>query len=131
MSRLATPTETETDVEADSEKGMISKTTSKIKAGAARALHTCESVYKQAKITYEVEKFRRSADRGQSMMDTVVSIAVALIVAGAIVPTAITQFTSADTTNWPSEVQQVWDVLPVVLLLGILIAAIGYARDKY
>jgi type IV secretory pathway VirB2 component (pilin) len=45
---------------------------------------------------------------------------ITLFLGAVLLPVAIQQFTSANTTGWSSTLQTIWDNIPVIGLVGVL-----------
>lgn len=56
----------------------------------------------------------------KDLIGIVVAIAVGAIVAAAIIPSAITDITNANTTGWDSATTSVWGLLGVIIVLAVL-----------
>ena len=60
----------------------------------------------------------------------VVEIAIFLMVCAFILPIAITQFTGVNTTGWDANIILVWDNLPILCVVALLIGVLGYISIK-
>jgi len=68
-------------------------------------------------------------DRGE--ISTIVSIAIGLLIAGILLPIAISQIYATQTTGWSSAVIVVFTVLlPVLAVLGIAMVFLGKVKTK-
>lgn len=61
------------------------------------------------------------------LVDTVIGVAIALIVAVGIVAAALTTFFTTTTTTWSSSVAAVWGLLAILAVLAI---ALGFYHSK-
>lgn len=55
----------------------------------------------------------------------VADVFVTLLLASILIPIAMNQFSSVDTTTWSTMAKTIWDNLPVIGLTGILIGFIA------
>ena len=65
---------------------------------------------------------------GGGIVKTIVGITVGFIVAAALLPTAFTQIYNANTTGWNSAAVAVWNLLPLLGVVGLMIAVVAYAK---
>lgn len=68
-------------------------------------------------------------NRIMDVLGVVVGLAVGIIVVAYLVPVALDQFFSVDTTSWDSEVADLWPLIPLFVILGLVIAFIIRAVD--
>ncbi|RLE46130.1 MAG: hypothetical protein DRJ31_10380 [Candidatus Methanomethylicota archaeon] len=61
-------------------------------------------------------------------MSIVVGICVSFILAAALLPTAFEQIYTVDTTNWSAAAQTVWNLLPLMGVVGLLVAIVAYVK---
>lgn len=66
-------------------------------------------------------------DRGQTggIVKTIVGLAVGGLVAAFIIPIALTEISDVDTTNFSSGAQSLWNILDVIIALGVFLLFIG------
>lgn len=60
------------------------------------------------------EKFRRQ--RGEL---SVIDILIFVVIAVAVLPTAIAQIIAVDTSAWPDAAETLWDLSPVLIVIGV------------
>ncbi len=69
------------------------------------------------------------------MIENGVGIAVALLIGGLmaalLLPVAISEINSVDTSAWDSGTVALWDILPLMLVLGIFLTIVGWAVASY
>jgi flagellar biosynthesis protein FlhB len=77
-------------------------------------------------------KIRRfAADTGAaSGTKDVIKLAIAAIIAGAILPTAVSEVSTVNTTGWNSSAQALWPLVPIFLVLGVALVFIKIVLDK-
>lgn len=70
-----------------------------------------------------------------SMIEQGVGIVVALLVgalmAAFLLPVAISELISADTTSWSSGTVALWDILPLMIVLAFFLVVVGWAVSAY
>lgn len=54
------------------------------------------------------------------------SIAIFLLIASFILPIAINQFIAVNTDAWDTNIVTVWDNLPILCIVALLIGVLGY-----
>jgi hypothetical protein len=79
------------------------------------------------KIGKALKKFVR--DPKGSISD-VVKLAIAAIVAAALIPTAVTQVSTVNTTGWDQTAATLWPLVPVFLVLGIALVFFKIVEKK-
>ena len=69
-----------------------------------------------------------------SMLDQGVKMAVGIFVvfvlAANLLPTAFNQIFNASTANWSSDVAQLWELLPLLGVIALLLVLVGWATDR-
>ena len=60
----------------------------------------------------------------------IVGLAVATLVISALIPTAFQQFYSVDTSSWGSSVANLWNLIPLMAILGLILGIIAVAVGK-
>ena len=60
----------------------------------------------------------------------VMTVLIFVVIAAAVIPVAITQITGADTSGWPSAAVTLWDLLPTFIVIGVVLAVVGFAVAK-
>ncbi len=69
------------------------------------------------------------------MVSKGVAVIIGLLVAGVLaanlLPTAIDEIVSVDTSSWDSGTVAMWDLLPLLFVLVILLVVIGWALDVF
>jgi hypothetical protein len=65
------------------------------------------------------------------IVDLVVGLFVIMILAAAVLPTAITGFVTTNTTGWDSGTKAVWANVPVFAVIGLMLGIIGIALYAY
>jgi hypothetical protein len=76
---------------------------------------------------------RMMDDRGQASeraVDVVVGLTVAGLVAAFLLPIAINEIVNVSTTNWSSGAADLWDILDVIVVLGLFLYMITMATDR-
>lgn len=64
----------------------------------------------------------------QLSVATIIGLAVALIVASAIFPTAISNITNANQTGWDTTTVSLWDLLPVFAVIALALGIVLHFR---
>jgi len=68
------------------------------------------------------------------MMDQGVKMAVGIfvifILGANLLPTAFDQIFNASTTNWSSDVETLWELLPLLGVVALLLLLVGWATDR-
>ncbi len=59
-----------------------------------------------------------------------VGIFVVFILAGALLPTAFDQIFNASTTNWDASTVNLWELLPLMGVIALLLLFVGWATDR-
>jgi len=57
--------------------------------------------------------------------NAIVGLAIAVVVAAYMLPTAITAWFAANTTTWDTGSSSMWSVVPIVILAAIVIGFVG------
>ncbi len=70
---------------------------------------------------------RVSMDQGVKIA---VSIFVVFILAANLLPTAFDQIFNASTDNWSSDVETLWELLPLLGVVALLLLLVGWATDR-
>ena len=69
-----------------------------------------------------------------TMMDQGVKMAVGIfvifILGANLLPTAFDQIFNASTTNWSSDVETLWELLPLLGVVALLLLLVGWATDR-
>jgi small-conductance mechanosensitive channel len=91
-------------------------------------LEKSKMLMKAAESAYQ---FKR-ADRGQMTgADSAVNLVVALVVGGLmaafLLPIAIDEIATVDTSSWTSGAASLWEILPVMIVLAIFLFFVGMA----
>jgi len=80
------------------------------------------------------DRFLHNEEGTSSLTNFIISIVVALIIMAFLVPIAINQYGSVNTsgTNWTkfSGLAQMWGVIPLLFFVGIFIAIIALATKR-
>lgn len=63
-------------------------------------------------------------------VDKIVNFVVVLLVIAILVPLGLTTLLDVDTTGWPTLMITIWDFVPIMAILGVLLAVIGFATVK-
>ena len=66
-------------------------------------------------------------DRGVKMA---VGVFVIFILAANLLPTAFDQIFNASTANWSSDVATLWELLPLLGVVALLLLLVGWATDR-
>lgn len=61
-------------------------------------------------------------------MDMAVGVFVVLLLAGALVPVAFDLIFNATTSNWTNNTQTLWDLIPLVSIVAVLLLFVGWAQ---
>lgn len=81
-----------------------------------------------------LKRFVFEEDRAQSGADDAVSVVVSLVVGGLmaayLLPLAIDEIVQVDTTNWTSGAAEMWDLLPVMIVLAIFLFFVALAIER-
>lgn len=76
----------------------------------------------------------RQANRAQSGADQAVNLVVALVVGGLmaafLLPIAIDEIATVDTSSWTSGASAMWEILPVMIVLAIFLFFVGVALRR-
>ena len=76
-----------------------------------------------------IKEFEEAAD-GQLSVGNIISLVIGLIVLAIMLPVALTELMDVDTTGWNASVAAVWDLLPILAVLGGLVMIVGYASMR-
>lgn len=60
----------------------------------------------------------------------IILLAVGLLFLSAIVPDAITELFSVNTTSWTPAAQKMWDLLPLIIVAGIVLLFVFKDRGE-
>ena len=60
-------------------------------------------------------------DKGEMNPNTIIGLAIAVIVASAVLPSAISTIFNANTTGWSTGAVALWDALPIIVIAAIVI----------
>lgn len=70
-------------------------------------------------------------DRGQSAgVDVVVTLTVVSIVAAYLLPLAIGEIVSVDTSTWGTGASELWNIMDLIIVLGLFLFMIGLAVSR-
>ena len=64
------------------------------------------------------------------MKEKIVAIVVGLLLVALLVPIALSQFFSADTTGWDSKTVIIWGIVPILALVGLALHFLGGIGKK-
>ena len=68
------------------------------------------------------------------MMDQGVKMAVGIfvifILGANLLPTAFDQIFNASTSNWSSDIETLWELLPLLGVVALLLLLVGWATDR-
>ena len=67
---------------------------------------------------------------GGGLMNLVIGIAVSIIAIAFLIPVAINQFVAANTTGWEGGWVSMWNLIPVMVFFGLVIAVITFAYRR-
>lgn len=59
-----------------------------------------------------------------------VGIFVVFILGANLLPTAFDQIFNASTSNWNSDVETLWELLPLLGVVALLLLLVGWATDR-
>lgn len=59
-----------------------------------------------------------------------VGIFVVFIMMANLLPTAFDQIFNASTSNWSSDVVTLWELLPLLGVIAVLLLLVGWATDR-
>ena len=63
-------------------------------------------------------------------VDMAVGIFIVFILAANLLPTAFDQIFNASTSSWSSDVVTLWELLPLLGVVGILLLLVGWATGR-
>ena len=63
-------------------------------------------------------------------VDVIVGLVVAGLMAAYLLPMAITEIVSVDTSTWTDGASSLWEVLPVMVVLAIFLLFVGLALNQ-
>lgn len=73
-------------------------------------------------------------NRAQSGADEAVSVVVGLVVGGLmaayLLPMAIEEIVAVDTSSWTAGAAELWELLPVMIVLAIFLFFVGLALQR-
>ena len=73
-------------------------------------------------------------DRAQTGADEAVQVVVGLVVGGLmaafLLPIAIEEIVAVDTSSWTSGATELWELLPVMIVLAIFLFFVGLALQR-
>lgn len=61
----------------------------------------------------------------------VVALLVGSLMAAFLLPVAISELVSVDTTNWSDGTVALWDILPLLIVLAFFLVVVGWAIASY
>ena len=64
------------------------------------------------------------------MQEKIIALVVVILITAILLPIALGQFASRDTSGWNSQWVSMWNILPVVGMVGVLIYFISTAIQK-
>jgi len=67
-------------------------------------------------------------ERGE--MRSIISLAIALIIASAIMPVALTNLASVNTSGWDPTAKTLWPLLSIFAVLGVVLIFLKYVTKK-
>lgn len=73
--------------------------------------------------------FKQRRGIGSISLTGIIMLAVGLLVAAAIVPTAITDIENANTTGWDASTVTIWGLIGTFAAIGIALSVLGIGRD--
>lgn len=62
--------------------------------------------------------------------DNIIKISIALFILAAILPSAITTLATTNTTGWSSATVTVWNIIPLVVVAGFVVALYELVKKK-
>jgi uncharacterized membrane protein len=65
-----------------------------------------------------------------SMMEKIIGLSIAVVVAVAMLPSALEQFFAVDTANWSGVAQMMWALIPVFAIIALALMFLGYVKMK-
>lgn len=72
----------------------------------------------------------RAAAGANDMINLIVALTVGGLIAAFLLPVAIDEIVGVDTSNWSSGAQSVWDILDLIIVIGLLLFMIGLALAR-
>jgi len=63
--------------------------------------------------------------RVKGILGVIVVVVIGAILAGALIPTAVNQFHDADTSNMTGTEEQIWELIPIFIILAVLMIFVG------
>lgn len=76
-----------------------------------------------------IKEFENAED-GQLSVGNIISLVIGLIVLAIMLPVALTELMNVNTSGWDTSVAAVWDLLPILAVLGGLVMIVGYASMR-
>jgi len=74
-------------------------------------------------------RFRRDI-RGATGTKEIIKLAIGAIIAGAILPTAVSEVSTVNTSGWNASAAALWPLVPIFLVLGAALVFIKIVMDK-
>lgn len=72
---------------------------------------------------------------GSQMTKNLMALVIALTVGGILIaqllPVAIDQMFTTNTSAWSNETSTLWDLLPLFVIIAALLAVVGLAMDRF
>ena len=78
----------------------------------------------------KVKQFVQDKRGATSLVNLVITVAISLIVMAFVIPIAMEQFLSANTTGWSSGMTAIWNAIPIFGFLAFLMAIIYMAFKR-
>ena len=78
----------------------------------------------------KVKQFVQDKRGATSLVNLVITVAISLIVMAFVIPIAMEQFLSANTTGWDSGMTAIWNAIPIFGFLAFLMAIIYMAFKR-
>jgi len=65
--------------------------------------------------------------RGASVIDKIIGIVISAVIIAALIPTAMTALLETNTTGWGASSIALWGVMPILIIVGCVVAIVGFA----
>ena len=81
-------------------------------------------------IREKVREIWNGKSEGYALLSLIITIAASMIIMAFLIPIAMEQFLAANTTGWDTPVQTIWNAIPMLCFVGIIIAVIYIAIKR-
>lgn len=66
----------------------------------------------------------------ETLLEKIIGISISLVVAVAMIPTALESFFAVNTENWSLVAKTLWALIPVFAIIALALLFFGYVKYK-